>query len=269
VQNLRRRINPVVAGAVAVLLVLPFLLPWTIRVAGNAIVEPQERIVYRVAEDARVETVSVEQGAAVPAGTVLAVLRNPQLELQWTQTQATVASLERVVQVSARDRDFARSRAAELDLAARRAMLERLRVRRDALVMRAPFAGRIVTSHPERLAGATIEAGDSVLELHRAAPLRARVYLAERDAGDLDRGDVVRIKFPVRASWTWQSPLAEVSTAARNGYLELLVPLARTDSAGPLRAGMTGKAKVAARRTTMAGAVLWNFRRTFRTDLWL
>ncbi|HEX6063480.1 MAG TPA: HlyD family efflux transporter periplasmic adaptor subunit, partial [Longimicrobiales bacterium] len=230
---------------------------------------PQERIVYRVAEDARVETVSVAQGAVVPAGAVLAVLRNPQLELQWTQTQAAVASLERVVQVSARDRDFAGSRAAELELAARRAMLERLRVRREALVMRAPFAGRIVTPHPERLAGATIEAGDSILELHRAAPLLARVYLTERDAGDLDRGDIVRIKFPVRASWTWQSTIGEVSSAARNGYLELMVPLARSDSTGPLRAGMTGKAKVAARRTTVAGAVLWNVRRTFRTDLWL
>ena len=148
-------------------------------------------------------------------------------------------------------------------------MLERLRVRREALVLRAAFAGRVVTPHMDRLVGGTIEAGDSLFELHRSENLRARIVLAERDAADLERGDVARIKFPVRSSWTWQSPIAEISSAARNGNVELIVPLARSDISSPLRAGMTGKAKVAARKTTIAGAAVWSLRRTFRTDLWL
>ena len=263
------RINPRFAAAALILIALPFVLPWTVRVRGNAVVEPQARFVYRAAEDARVDRVLVAHGDVVNAGAVLAVLRNPQLEMEWTRTQAAVTSLEREVQIATRGGDYTASRAAELELMARRAMLERLRVRRAALVMRAAFAGRVVTPRPDDLSGAALEAGDSLLELHRAAPLQARVYLTQRDAGDLDRGDVVRIKFPVRAAWTWQSPIADVSSAARNGLVELTVPLARTDGDGPLRAGMTGVAKVRVKRTTVAGAILRHARRTVRTDLWL
>lgn len=269
VRTAHKRVGTRRALAAAAIIVLPLIVPWTIRVPGVAVAEPQDRMVMRAAEDARVESVLVRQGDTVAAGAVVAILRNPQLELEWTRTQAAIATLEREINISAGAHDFTARRAAELELNARRDMLERLRVRREALVLRAAFAARVVTPHMDRLVGGTIEAGDSLFELHRSENLRARILLAERDAADLERGDVARIKFPVRSSWTWQSPIAEISSAARNGNVELIVPLARSDISSPLRAGMTGKAKIAARRTTIAGAAVRSLRRTFRTDLWL
>ncbi|HEY0306292.1 MAG TPA: hypothetical protein VGC44_15060, partial [Longimicrobiales bacterium] len=174
IRTAAKRVRPRVALAAIAVIVLPWIVPWTIRVPGVAVTEPQERAVLRAAEDARVEDVLVRQGDIVAAGAVVAILRRPQLELEWTRTQAALATLEREIDISARAHDFTARRAAELELNARRDMLERLRIRRDALVLRAAFPGRVVTPHTDRLVGATVEAGDSLFELHRLENLRAR-----------------------------------------------------------------------------------------------
>ncbi len=266
-RRIATRVPPRYAIPALLLVVLAFLLPWTIRVSGTAIVEAPERLIFRAAEDARVASVLVREGDRVAAGSVLAVMRNPELELEWTRTQAAVAALERAVSAAFARGDRAAQRAAELELSADRDMLERLHARREALVLRAPAAGQVVTAHADELLGATFEAGDSVLAMYRAG-LQARVFLPERDAADLERGDVARMKFPVQPASTWHSTIATVGSAARDGNLELIVPLTRSHTS-ILRPGMAGVAKIAVRRTNISGALMRSLRRTIRTDLWL
>lgn len=260
----RKRTLAVVLG-----LLLFLLLPWTIKVSGPAVVETLQRTVLRPPESGRIDQLLVKEGDAVSTGQAVAVLSNPDLDIAFARAQAATVVLEHDANAARMHHDNGAVRAAELELAARTDMLDRLRARRAALLLRAPFDARVVTSHVEELLGKTAAAGDSLIELQSTGPLRARVFLAQRDIGDLARGDVVHLKFPVRAAWTWHSHIAEIAAAARAGQVEVLVPLTQGDADVPLMAGMVGMAKVTVRHTTVTGAGVRALRRVFRPDFLL
>lgn len=257
------------AFAVIAILILPFIIPWTIKVSGRAVVESTEAAMLRPPEAGRVESVLVKEGDIVKVGQPLMILRNPQLELELTRARAAIGVLEQEIGAAMARHDYTGAQTAQTDLSARSDIAKRLQARREALTLRAPFAARVVTEEPADLIGASAAAGDSLIELESTGALRARLYLAQRDIADIARGDDVHVKFPVRASATWRTHIAEVAAAASNGDVEVLVPLTQANSAAPLMAGMTGIAKVAVRRTNIAGASLRALRRILRTDLLL
>jgi putative peptide zinc metalloprotease protein len=258
------------AGLLVAALLLA-LMPWTIRAEGRAVVEPVQRIWLRPGDEGRVERLLVAEGSEVGAGDPVVVLRNPRLELEWTHARAAVEALEREAADARARGNTELARRAELRLAADRLEFAELDRRRDALILRAPFAGRIVTPHPEELIGAGAAPGDSLLELWSTGTWRVRVLLPERDAGEITSGSPLGLKFPVRAGWIWRTRVEQVSPAAREGQVELLAPLVLPDDAAEtelLRGGMVGRAKVVVRETRVAGALLRWLQHTVRLD-WL
>lgn len=267
----RRRLLARVTALAALAALLAVLVPWDVRVAGPAVIEPTRRAWLRPADAGWVESVQVAEGAAVSEGDTVAVLRDLGLEVAWTRARTSVAALERETAAARGIGETALARAAEMRLDAARTQLAELERRRGALVLRAPFAGRLATPRPAERVGTRAAPGDSLLELWADGPLRVRVRLAERDAGRVGAGSPVGIKFPVRPEWTWRGRVLQVSPAARERHVELLARFAAGASpAEPqlLRPGMVGEAKVVVRETHVAGALLDKLLHTLRMD-WL
>jgi putative peptide zinc metalloprotease protein len=257
--------------ALVLLVLASVLTPWSVRVEGRAVVEPQQRLWLRPADPGWVDRIVVAEGAAVQAGDVVAVLRNPELELAHTRARSAVVALERQAAAARASGNAMLMRQAEVRLATERTQLGELERRVDALVLRAPLAGRVVTPHLAERIGAHVARGDSLLELWSDGPLRVRVTLPERQAGEVAVGSRIGLKFPVQPHWTWRSRVSQVSPAARERQVELLAPLAsRFPAEGPelLRPGMTGEAKVVVRETSIAGALIHRLLHTVRMD-WL
>lgn len=252
------------AAATTVSLLIVGLLPWTVRASGPATVEPLARVWVRATEDGIIDRILVRQGDTVRAGQPLLELRSPDLELELGVAAAAIASLEREVEAARAAGRSADARRGELDLQARHAQLDALHQRRTALSARAPFDAVVVTPHLQERIHSGAQPGDSLLELWSVGPLRARIALAQRDAGELRAGATVRIRFPAHTASTWRSRIDLVAPATHNGHVEALAPLGDAD----LRPGMTGRARIKLHDSTVAGALIRRLRMTFRTD-WL
>jgi multidrug efflux pump subunit AcrA (membrane-fusion protein) len=265
----RRQIAARSAAALVAMLLLSLVIPWTVRVRGTAIVEPAARVWVRPPEVAWVAAVLVREGDSVNAGQEIMRLRNPELDLASGRARASVIALEREMARLRAQADPGAERLAQLQLQAARHELSALADREESLKLRAPFSGIVATPYLNELLGARTEPGDSLVEILGDGPLRVRIALAQRDAGEVAVGDRVRIRFPGDARSKWSTRVTQVGAAARAEHVELLAALDAPEPAPVLRPGTLGTAKVSVRRTSIAGATARSLRRLVRTERFL
>ena len=251
-------------GGLVLLLVASFVVPWTVRARGQATVEPVLKAWSRAPEEARVLDVIVVEGQMVRAGQPLARLVTDELDVSLARARASVEALEREV-AAARGRTE-RLRPAELALASRRREFDALRARAARLVLTAPFDAVVATPRTELLNGAGLEAGEALLELWAPAPLRLMVRLDQRDIADVQAGDAVSARFAAWPGTDFEGVVESVRSAGGDGVVEVVASV--EDSAGMLRPGLQGGAKIEARRTSVALALARSARRMVRVD-WL
>jgi multidrug resistance efflux pump len=211
----------------------------------------------------------VREGDSVNAGQEIMRLRNPDLELASGRARASVIALEREMARLRAQADPGAERLAQLQLQAARHEFNALVDREASLRLRAPFSGIVATPYLNELLGARTEPGDSLVEILGDGPLRVRIALAQRDAGEVAVGDLVRIRFPGEARSKWTTRVAQVGTAARAEQVELVAALDAPEPAPFLRPGTLGKAKVSVQRTSVAGATARSLRRLIRTERFL
>ncbi|HUG01876.1 MAG TPA: HlyD family efflux transporter periplasmic adaptor subunit [Longimicrobiales bacterium] len=259
-----RRVLALSGAALAVLMVAALVTPWTVRARGHALVEPTIRTWLRAPEEARVEAVMAREGQRVRRGQAVIRLRADGLDVSLASARATVGALEREV-AAARGR-AERLRAAELALESRRRDLEVLEERAARLTVDAPFDAVIATPHTDLLRGAGATRGDELLELWAPAPLRLRILLDQRDVADVETGDSVAVRFASWPATDFEGVVETVRPASARGTVEVLATLA--DPGLVLRPGLRGRAKIEARRVTVAQALARSVRRMVRVD-WL
>jgi putative peptide zinc metalloprotease protein len=260
-----RRALVLVAAAGAALVLAGFVVPWTMKARGAAVVEPTLRTWVRVPEPARVDAVWVAEGDTVRSGQPLVRLRAEDLDVALAGAQATVAALER--EVAAARNATQRLRAAELALASRKSELRVLEDRAARLQLAAPFDAVVVTPHTDLLVGAGVERGAELIELWAPASRRLRIRLAQRDVAHVGSGDAVTVRF---ASWPgadFRGVVESLRPATQDGVVEVLADVA--DPEARLRPGLRGRAKVSADRVPLAIALARSARRLVRADLWL
>jgi putative peptide zinc metalloprotease protein len=261
----------IAAGAAAILLVLVGLAsvtPWTPYVRGSATVHPVSRHWLRAPYEARLAELVVREGDRVHAGTVIAVLRDPALDIERAQLQATVHELGAYANAARATRDAAAARLAEIVADAQSARLALLEQHGAALVLRASSAGVVVTPRLEERIGEVLAAGDSLVELWADGVLHAHIRVPQSYASGIDVGAYVRIRFPNAPGRSWHARVERIEPAATEEGLVAFAVLP-ADAAARLRPGMQGKARVAIARTTVAGAILRAARRGVRGDLFL
>lgn len=259
------------AGVLAMIAVafvaLPFVLPWTYRARGEFTVETAPPAPVRAGADGIVDRVLVAEGDTVEASAPLAVLWNPRLEADLLDRQAEARRTAVV-----RARAAARGRLTEAaDAAATLVELNReldvLRARRERLVLRAPASGIVLGYHLEERLGQRIREGDEVAEIASLDGRLARIRVPLRRAGDLAVRQPAGLRLSARPDLEFRATVASVAPAAADGTVEVIVHLPR----GPWQPapGMSGVAKIATRRVTIAQAIARAWRQTVRIDLWL
>jgi putative peptide zinc metalloprotease protein len=254
-------------GAAAGVVVLGWLIPWSITISGPLVVVPALSIPLTAPDSGIVDRVRVREGSLVPAGAPLLRIRNLELERE-TVSQQRIADSLSIRSAQAR----ARGQTAELAfldaaLLAEQARLAGLRERVGALGIRALGTGVVVTPRPEELAGRWVSSGEIVLQLGRPDSVEIRISLTGAGATSVKPEQPVRLL----SRATLESPLrARVGTvSAAAGAPETLEARVRLPASDSWRPGMTGEASVTLRRSNLWGALWWGVRRGIRTDILL
>ena len=254
-------------GAAAAVVVLGFLIPWSITISGPLVVAPALSIPLTAPDSGMVDRVQVREGSLVPAGAPLLRIRNLELEREAVSQQRIADSLSvRSAQARARGQtaDLASLDAAMLTEQAR---LAGLRERISALGIRALGAGVVVTPRPEELAGRWVSSGETVLQLGRPDSVEIRISLTGAGATMVQPEQPVRLLSRATLASPLRARVGTVSAAAGAPQtLEARVRLPSTDSWRP---GMTGEASITLRRSNLWGALWWSVRRGIRSDILL
>lgn len=255
------------AIAVVTLVGLPFVLPWTYRASGEFTVEAAPPAPVRAGADGIIDRVLVTEGDTVTAGTPLAVLWNPEMEAALLDREAEARRLA-VLRARAESRgDLSGAADATSRLEKVREELEVLRVRRERLVLRAPADGVVLGYRIAERRGERLPEGAELAAIASISGRLARIRVPLKRAGELEAGQPAGLRLRTRPDLEFRSTVASVAPAATDGTVEAIVPI--PDVAWRPAPGMTGMAKIATQRVTLARAIARIWRQTVRTDLWL
>lgn len=255
------------AMVVVALIALPFILPWTYRARGEFTVEAAPPAPVRLLVDGIVDQVLVREGDTVAAGDPIVVLWNPELEEAYLDRQAEVRRLTlRRARAEAR-RDLTMAADAAGTLVEVSGELDVLGARRDRLVVRAPAAGTVLGYRLHERLGERLAEGDEVARIASLEGRLARVRFPLKHAGELAAGQPVGMRLLTRPDLEFRSTVESVSPVAVDGTVEAIVRIPQTEWQ-PVP-GMSGVAKVATRRVSVAHAIARAWRQTVRIDLWL
>jgi putative peptide zinc metalloprotease protein len=293
----RRRL--LIAGGIATLVLATlFLAPWRRTVTSSCVLDSNQRTAVRATVAGFVRAVRVREGDRVASNQVVAVLENPELDAQAADIadrQAILTLLRQRAQADGNASALARLNADQREMEAQR---ERLGVQRAGLELRAPQEGVVLTPDLTTRRGELLRDGDlwgDLLPTHR---LRIIVPLTETEAGLVRTGQSVRLAIYARPgeifhgivtkTFLANSPhLPHAALAARHGGevpTEILptasgmvneqpvgslyqAELQIDNTAGLLRPGMSGRARIECGHTTLAHVVWSKLRALVRLDL--
>jgi putative peptide zinc metalloprotease protein len=260
------------AGLLTVVVVaiigLPFILPWTYRARGEFTVEAAPPAPVRAQVDGILDRVLVEEGDTVAAGAPLAVLWNPELESEYLDRQAEARRLTLRRARAESQRDLTEAADAAATLVKVNEELEVLRVRRERLVLRAPSAGTVLGYRLHERQGEWLAEGDELAAIASLDGRLARIRVPLKRAGELEVGQSAGMRLITRPDLEFRSTVASVAPAAAEGAVEVIVHIPSGGDWQPAP-GMTGIARIAMRRVTVAHAIARAWRQTVRMDLWL
>jgi putative peptide zinc metalloprotease protein len=268
------RLQQVGAAGLALLLLVP---PMATRVSTGLILEPGKSAPIRAQVAGQVEQVYVRTGDTVRAGQVLATLRNPDLQAE-SRALANEMSLVSSDLRNGQDRsDFDKAATGVRERARLSQELAVAERNVEAMKIRAPIDGILVTDDLDQKAGSFIEAGDSLGKIVDRSSMKARILVRDWELEDVRDGARVRVKvapFPFRTytgsvqkilpAAAVDQPVTQTEDLERLGqkltnYFAVEMEFANSD--GSLREGMTGTARIAGESSPLA----WQFcRATWR-----
>lgn len=181
------------ATCVAVLLVLAVLLiPWRGVVSLPAVLEANAHVTLYPPESARIERIAVAQDKEVDAGQVLYVLDKPEIDMQLRQARRRIDVIEaRLARRAGSAEDLAQQGVLLTRQAELQAQVAGLQARRQALTVRAPFAGRLDIAD-ELHAGQWIGAQDRLADLISGSGARVYGFVAEQNLARIREGATAR-----------------------------------------------------------------------------
>jgi putative peptide zinc metalloprotease protein len=277
--TIRKHWALILGGAAAAVLLALVPFPRWLRL--EAVVAPADARVVRAPVAGRIAAVTVEEGAVVRPGTVLAVLASP----AEAAARATARAGWEAAVVAARE--LRQQREPELGgvvaaAAARHGDSER---KSWEAWITAPVGGRVVTRRPATLAGREVAPGDSLLVVGRTDSLEVRLLVSEREVGDLAVGQAAKLRLRAHPQFSLPFRLTRVDLApfVAQAGIGSAAALADPESppsrflatgwvanrAGAVRPGMTGVVQVRGRPMNFFQRLGRAYARLVRADFWL
>jgi RND family efflux transporter MFP subunit len=255
-------------GMVAALIAL--VLPFPLRVSGEARVLPDRRMPVSARVEGRIAQVYVREGDRVEAGQVLAVLDDTDYRIgeEDARTKYEMARMEQ-----SRLRAVARTADAVVENArvdGLRAAMDLWKSRLDSTRIRALRAGLVATAHVEETVGTRLAQGDTFCEIVDPGRQRIEILLPEAEAGLVQAGMPVKVKLNAFPMGSYEAKVEKVGVAAmvRDQERYFLVQARLAQAAGPLRSGMTGLAKISTGKAPVARIVFRKPARWLWQVLW-
>ncbi|MFN2387413.1 MAG: HlyD family efflux transporter periplasmic adaptor subunit [Thermoanaerobaculia bacterium] len=261
-----RRVTRIALIAGAALLAV-LVLPWTYRAEAPFRVAASRQLAVHIGVPGVLDRVLVDEGDTVGPGQPLAVLWNPDLEIEVLDARRRVEILRAREALGAALEDPGAVATATDALAEASEELALLEARRGRLVVRAPIAGIVLGHDLAQRVGEAVAEGDSLLTLASARGRIARVMVPLVEAGDLARGQPVHARISTWPGHTFAGRVRNVAPAARHGWVDVDVPLPE-DHHAPVP-GMTGVAKIVTGRGIIGQALAQSLRRNVRLDFLL
>jgi putative peptide zinc metalloprotease protein len=264
--------TPRIAALSAAALIILLLPIWPDFVSGRFLLEPTHKAVIRVEVPGTVAQVEVREGQQVSAGQPLLQLTNLELDSAAAQADADLhLASDQSYQAMLRYGNFGASEYKREEMAERNRTVDS---EISQLRIASPISGIVITPRLENLVGSYLEAGTPVAEVADPSALTARVYIPEFGMKEVRLGARVRLQAESRVM-ALTGTLASIAPA----FAEIAPGLIPTDqlkgitpprfyvgsvllnnSAGDLREGMTGNAKILVTHRSLAGFA-WIFTR--------
>lgn len=194
-----------------------------------------------------VEKLLVEEGDFVKKGQVLLELdhREEDLLLEQSKVRASTAKREHERMQELMEKGLGSER--ELEEKAEIASVNELEaqlaeVRRDNMIVRAPFSGQITVRHIEL--GQNINVGDLTLSLADVSPLEVRLYLPEKIVKDVSLGQPVEITSDVTPDRVLEGKVERISPAVDPATSTVKVTLQVDNAKGMARVGSFVRARI-------------------------
>jgi len=186
--NTQTRRSTVLAAA----LLAAVLVPWQSVVRAPAVLgQAQAQVVY-APRAAQLASLSVHEGATVAAGAVLATLRSPELDYQLASARQQAAQLQWQVQQQPFDEELrALGPALRKRLDTARQAVAGFEAEQAQLVLRAPFAGRVVDLNPTLQPHEWLKGGEALLGVVGDGGARGDAFVDEAALGRLQPGQRV------------------------------------------------------------------------------
>src|SRR5262245_30407029 len=209
--------------------------------SGTATLEAESDAEIKAKVGGEVRRILVEEGDAVKSGQVLAVLDDRQLRLQAAQTRAALAKSERDFnrQVELHQKGLVSAGAFEslkYDLDNQRAANDLASLNLSYSEIRAPFAGIVSTRHVKL--GEELAVGSKVFRVTDPTPLKAAVYVPERELARLKTGQAASISVDALAGRSFPAVVKLVSPTVDAATATFKVTLEVNDPKGDLKPGM-------------------------------
>ena len=280
-QRFRARLNSPRAFALEVIILLALFAPaWRETVSGRFVLEPQQRAVIRAAEPGEIIAVMADEGMQVAAAAPLLTLRNFKLESRAGNARADLSSAEadaRQAQLSYRG--FGR---AKTERTYQRERFHDISEQMGALEVRSPISGLVVTPSLKDLTGSMVDSGAELAEVDDISTLQARIFIPEFEVPKVSPNAEVSLKLesrfqPVRGRVSSLAPASsfidqglvneeKYKGIAPPAYYVATVPLSNGD--GRMMPGMSGDAKIAVRRRSIAGFIFQDVREFASRKIW-
>jgi membrane fusion protein, multidrug efflux system len=201
--------------------------------------EADAEIIAKVGGEVR--RIFVEEGDRVRAGQVLAQLDDRQLRLQAAQTRAALAKTERDFnrQIELNKKGLVSAGAFEglkYDLDNQRAADDLAQLSLSYSAIRAPFAGVVALRHVKL--GQELAAGSPVFRVTEPTPLKASVFVPERELARLKPGQPATVAADALAGRTFPAHVKLVSPTVDAATATFKVTLEVNDPRGDLKPGM-------------------------------
>jgi RND family efflux transporter MFP subunit len=244
------------AGAAVLLLLI--VVPFPLRVSGDAVVAPSHSARVQPELPGIVTRVEAREGELVHAGQVLATLSDWQYRASLAEADAKYNAAVSSMNSALAHNDGREAGIQRVQADYWSSELQRSRERLDRTVLRSPMDGIVATPRLEDLVGKSLQPGDTLAEVVDTSSATIDVAIPEADANLLRAGESGSIKlegFPthtLRGRVTVVSPRAEVLDGERYFYARVAVQ----NPDGRIRPGMQGRGKILI-GWTPAGRVLF------------
>lgn len=221
-------------------------LPVEISVAKNgaisswiittATLEPDRQVTILSETTGVVDKLNVEEGAQVSEGQVLAVLSDEQKQVALQKAAIQVQNAKQELNrkqtsydqkiISQSDYDKAKY---DMDLAV--SMQKDAQVQVDRLVIRAPFSGVVTERFIQK--GQNISISTQLFTLLDRDPLKARIYLPEKEVFELTKNQSVQLSLNAQKNITFEGNVDQINPAVdtKTGTVKVTVRVEKAPSA--------------------------------------